>query len=202
MKLRSAVPALLLFILTAGAVDAQSFVTSKSRGESLSVAGLLLTGDWQIRNENTIRMHGGEIEWRRLGARFLTGENTNEQQVDQSTTMMGADFIIPFGPMYLSIGGEYTNAGDPDVDGVREFALPIYLANNAVLDFGTIWWHPTLALGASYYTRTVEGEDSSGFRPDGAVGIELGVGPLSVRVRGKHNMRAAQRGEFAVRLRF
>jgi hypothetical protein len=204
MNLRT--PALTVLLLaTAVPVSAQSFESFGYRGDVRSLALVRTAGDWQVRLGDTFELYGGELEWRRYGARFSMGEALNGGEAGQTAVVAGADrvFAIGFGiPVVISVGADYAQAGSPGTTGIREVALPLRVANNATIDFGTFWWHPTVELGATAYRRTSGGVHSSGVRPDGATGLELGHGVWSVRARMRHNLKAPQRAELALRRMF
>jgi hypothetical protein len=208
MPLRSLACTLLL--AAAMPVSAQTFDSFSSRGDTRSLALVRTAGDWQVRLGDTFALYGGELEWGRYAARVSLGEafpgGADAAMLDAARAVVaGVDRVFPIGfgiPAVLSLGVDYAQAGTPGDAGVRELALPLRFGNNATIDFGSIWWHPTIEFGTTLYHRTAGGVASSGVRPDGATGIELGYGDWSIRGRLRHNLKAPQRAELALRHMF
>jgi hypothetical protein len=130
------------------------------------------------------------------------GDVTGATEAERSALSLGIDHGVPLGygiPVLISLGVDYAHAAERGSGALNELSFPVLLSNNATVDFGTVWFHPTIVVGGSLHRTTQGGTTTAGVRPDAATGLEVGRGMASMRVRLRHNLRVAQRAELAVR---
>jgi hypothetical protein len=189
-----------------GPVHAQdAFDLREMRGSSTMVGASIYRGDWlpgYVWSSAPFKAEtfAVEAEYRGLGMRAGGGRTVLNER-SSATLLVAADYAlrVPRSPLVLVAGASYQQAELAE-GRLAIFSAPVYVANNAAIDFGGLWVHPILALGAHLHKSGVD-DPESGIRKYAMSGVEVGVGGISVRGRLQHHVTAQQMLDVALRVR-